>query len=154
MDDITIVKLLKEREKLSNFHGVFGKDELKNIKIDSLPYSIIVNEDDFVGGRGGTHWVAIYIDEGNRLDFYDSFGEKPKMKELTDFIRPFKMNYNKVQVQADESSTCGQHCIFFLIKRTQNVTISMLVNKYFNVNNKLLNDLYVYRFVQERYGLS
>ena len=151
MDDVTINYLLKRREKLSNFHGVFGKDEIKNIKIHSLPCSFIFNEDDFAGR--GTHWVAVYIDEDNTLDFYDSFGEKPKMKELKDFIKPFNLNYNKIQIQSDESAACGQHCMFFLIHRSRDLSITSIINKYFNKNWKLQNDLYVYYYVKRRYGL-
>ena len=82
------------------------KDEIKNIKIHTLPCSFIFNEDDCAGQ--GTHWVVVYIDEDNTLDFYDSFGEEPKMKELKDFIKPFNLNYNKIQIQSDESAASGQ----------------------------------------------
>ena len=152
MDDITINNLLTKREKLNHFHGVFGRDEIKNIKIHSLPCSFIFNEDNFTGR--GTHWVAVYIDEDNQLDFYDSFGQKPTLKEFKNFTRPFKLNYNKIQVQSFESDTCGQHCIFFLFNRTKNVTMNSLISKYFNVHQLLLNDIYVYNFVKRRYNVQ
>ena len=53
MDDVTLNYLLKRREKLSNFHAVFGKDDIKNIKIHTLSCSFIFNEDDLAGR--GTH---------------------------------------------------------------------------------------------------
>ena len=152
MDDITINNLLLKHEKLPYFHGVFGKDEIENIHTHSLPCSFIFNEDNFAGK--GTHWVVVYIDDNHALDFYDSFGEPPALKEFKSFIRPFKLSYNKTQVQSFESATCGQHCIFFLINRTKNVTMNSLVSKYFNMYDKLSNDLYVYNYVNRRYGLK
>ena len=152
MDDITINNLLLKHERLPYFHGVFGKDAIENIHTHSLPCSFIFNEDNFAGK--GTHWVAVYIDDNHALDFYDSFGEPPALKEFKSFIRPFKLSYNKTQVQSFESGTCGQHCIFFLINRTKNVTMNSLVSKYFNMYDKLSNDLYVYNYVNRRYGLK
>ena len=80
--------------------------------------------------------------------------EKPKMKELKDFIKPFNLNYNKIQIQSDESAACGQHCIFYLIHRSRDMSITSIINKYFNMNWKLQNDLYVYYYVKRRYGLK
>ena len=153
MDDVTINYLLKRCEKLSNFHGVFGKDAIKISRFTPYHAHSFSMRMIFIIFNRGTHWVAVYIDEDNALNFYDSFSEKLKMKGLKDFIKPFNLNYNKIQIQSDESAACGQHCIFFLIHRSRDMSITSIINKYFNKNWKLQNDLYVYYYVKRRYGL-
>lgn len=151
MDDITINKLLKRFEKLSCFEGVFGKDEVPNIVVSNYPSCYIFNEGSFAKGTG-THWVAIYIDDNGVLDYYDSYGKLPLVKEIKDFVKGYKLNYNSKRIQSYQSYVCGQHCIFFLVRRHKGNSIDYIVQNYFT-NSVTFNDSYVNQFVKVRYGI-
>ncbi len=152
MDDITINELLQSQEKLSCFKGVFGKNEIKNIEVNYYPSCYVFNEGDFGLGKG-THWIAIYVDEDGSVDYYDSYGKLPLAKEIKGLVKGFdRFNYNSKQVQSYYSSVCGQHCIFFLVKRHKGQSLDFIVNNYFN-DSLTFNDNYVKRFVEEKYDV-
>lgn len=155
MDDLTITRILTRKRNNIHFNGVFGSDEISNIEVKYFPSCYIFNEGKFETGKG-THWVAVYIDEDGSLDYYDSYGKKPLIPEIKSFVKGYKMRFNDVQVQSYDSSVCGQHCIFFLVKRSKGHSIDSIVKTYFIDGNPLkhlsiisrsYNDNYVKRWV-------
>ena len=68
-EEITNLLLRDKRTKTSS-RGVFASDELPLIAPTSSLY--ICNTDS--SSQPGKHWVAIYIDNKKKADFFDSFG--------------------------------------------------------------------------------
>ena len=64
----TINKFLAD---VPNFYGCFASNELDNLLIDSLPFSLIVNFD--LSGSQGSHWTALHISK-RRIEFFDPLG--------------------------------------------------------------------------------
>jgi len=73
----------------------------------------IVNLDDAAGP--GTHWVA-YAKRGNRVMYFDSFGNLRPPNELVRYFGPnvTKIEYNRTSFQTYDQSICGQLCLQFL----------------------------------------
>ena len=55
------------RRRLRDFDGVFSVDNLPE-----SPHLLVCNTDP--SDRPGRHWIAIYVDNEGRGDFFDSFG--------------------------------------------------------------------------------
>jgi hypothetical protein len=73
----------------------------------------IVNLDDSAGP--GTHWVA-YAKRGNRVMYFDSFGNLRPPNELVRYFgrNVTKIEYNHTSFQTYDQSICGQLCLQFL----------------------------------------
>lgn len=103
---------LARRMRIQFFRGVFMRN---NLPINGIRRneSGIVNLDDVDGF--GTHWVA-YAKRGDRVVYFDSFGNLRPPKEL---VRYFGQNvanieYNHTSYQNYNQSICGQLCLRFL----------------------------------------
>ena len=74
MDTIQILKNIK-RDSISqkNFKGVFPRDILP--KKFKLTTSFIANTENSIGE--GHHWLAFFIDNNGKLDFFDPMGFPP-----------------------------------------------------------------------------
>ena len=69
MNSDEIERFLSRR--LTDFDGVFSIDTLPD-----RPRLLVCNTDP--SDKPGRHWVAIYVDDdGNRGEFFDSFGRRP-----------------------------------------------------------------------------
>ena len=135
MNDIQLNYLMKRFQPV--FRGVFGKNELENIKFTGYPFSVISNES-AVGTRG-TQWAALYFDVYRNCDFFDSSGGMPKsdIRRFIDKHTTFgcgyggiacgKLRVNRIQLQSYNSDVCGQYCIYFLSKR---IAEKRLMEKY------------------------
>ena len=73
----------------------------------------IVNLDDADGP--GTHWVA-YAKRGDRVIYFDSFGNLRPSKELVRYFgqNVKKIEYNRTSYQNYNQRICGQLCLRFL----------------------------------------
>lgn len=86
------------------------------------------------------HWCAIYIcldDPYYSIEWFDSYGNKPdsiiigkfkKMIEKMEIPTFIKFKFNKIKQQYNDSSTCGYHCILFLLKRLYNISFKDATN--------------------------
>jgi hypothetical protein len=65
--------------------------------------------------QGGTHWVALCIDQHKNIFYFDSFGCLPP-EDVLDFIRLFKRGYgyNIREIQDINSELCGYFCLGLL----------------------------------------
>lgn len=105
-----------------NFLGCFAQDELKNLKICSLPVFLVVNFDHSYST--GTHWVALYITK-RRLEIFDPLGFNtlrwPNIPHfLLDFLHKFSVHrriFISKEIQPYTSTFCGFYCIFFILYR-------------------------------------
>jgi Adenovirus endoprotease len=126
--------------------GVFPADSLP-LKIKKLPAALICNSDPST--LPGTHWLAIYLymNENKRTaEFFDSFGRPPShySQFITQFLQRNAANviYNKQQVQAPLSLTCGLHCLCFLKLRCKGASMKSIVKKYYT-KDLIENDVHV-----------
>jgi hypothetical protein len=97
----------KAAASLPDFRGVFMRDGLPN-KIRAKECGV-VNLDTAEGS--GTHWVAYYKNEDDRV-YFDSFGLDAPL-ELQKYLgKPY--NYQTFQLQNDRDTICGQLCLLVL----------------------------------------
>ena len=151
MDTNQLYNILSKNRIIKRyFLGVFAANEIP-CNIYSVPCIFIANTD--VSSELGTHWVCIYIDSNMQGYFFDSFGRSPcyyKHYHFSNFLDNNSNSwiYNTIQLQSLQSSVCGQYCIAFAyyICRGQSITKFL---SYFT-RNKLLNDIHIDSFVNER----
>ncbi len=116
--------------------------------------------------QSGSHWTSLYINFNKNSNnygayYYDSTGNKPPV-EIFDFIKiikkqinnlfinskkEFKFTYNKIMHQTG-GSECGIFSIYFLDKSLKNISFNNFVN------NKKLNDNYVFKYRNKFYTPS
>jgi len=102
---------LARRMHIPFFRGVFMRN---NLPISGIRRNEngIVNLDNFEGP--GTHWVA-YAKRGDRVVYFDSFGNLRPPKELVKYFgNVSKIEYNHTSYQNYNQSICGQLCLRFL----------------------------------------
>lgn len=111
------------------FLGVFMSDEtaaassaLWNARRQPGPKSLIFNYDP--RSKGGSHWVAVRIDESGFLDWIDSYGLAPDaddkvLRDKTKFrqwceaeSRHGRWAWNQLDLQSIEGTTCGQYSLW------------------------------------------
>ena len=100
------------RVRLRDFDGVFSIDRLPD-----HPHLLVCNTDP--SDKPGRHWIAIYVDDEGRGDFFDSFGRRP-----SDYLERYmnrnclSWNFNDRQLQSIVSKFCGHYCIsvFFAVE--------------------------------------
>jgi hypothetical protein len=112
-----------------SFLGVFPSDKLPE-SIDSFPASLVANTDP--SNERGEHWVAYYFDRNGSADYFDSYGLPPCNVNLFAFLVNNGVLYecNDVQLQAFDSSVCGQYCIAFLANRARGHSMQEVVKSY------------------------
>ena len=140
MDAKSVAKLVNE---LPHFIGMFRADELKNVKIISLPISLVVFEKN--------HWSSIIIDSES-VQIMDSAGLLPT-EELNEHFKSFICNnlYGKdllatPQLQPDNSEACGMYAISFLyyyfIKKNDLVQFCKYFSTNFKKNDEIIRDIF------------
>ena len=122
------------------FKGVYSLDEIKNLKIQQRPFSIVINLD--YSDEPGSHWVALFVDEKNIAIYFDSFGFPNFNEYFLNFLKINKINTvycNRFHLQANYSKTCGAYCILFIKMCCNGFSFNEFI-KLFS-NNKEKNDL-------------
>lgn len=141
MNNITISMFLLHHPKTMNcFIGCYPSDNIPTS--DIYPYSAVINTDKT--GYPGKHWVAIYVQNKNTIEYFDSFGEVPNAN-ISKYLMNFEnISMNKSKIQSLFSDVCGQYCIYFLLKRCMNVPYKIILGKLLFIKN---SDSYVKNFV-------
>jgi hypothetical protein len=121
--------------------GVFSCDTLPKYGA-----TFIANTDPST--RPGTHWIACFVDERGRGEYFDSFGRKPDgpfaswlNKNTTGYI------FNTEVLQSYTSAVCGFYCLYYLILRCRGMSLNNIVNQF--TRNKYSNDLYVHSTIND-----
>jgi hypothetical protein len=129
-------------------------DLKKTIERGKKKIGIIFNLDEH--NRGGSHWVAMFVNSNlGEIYYFDSYGDPaPKQlrklgweiqKQSEKFGKRYKYKSNKIRHQYTESE-CGMYCLYFVVellkdkpfdffhKRILDKKVISLRNKYFNKN--------------------
>ena len=123
----------------SSFQGVFSIDTLPR-----NPHLLICNTDPSY--KPGRHWIADYVDQRGRGEFFDSFGRPPD-KHFERYMNEHCVNwtFNDKQLQSVISSFCGHYCCFYCVFRSRCVDMIRIVNLI--MRDAAFNDSIVHAFV-------
>lgn len=107
----------------------------------TLPAGFIVNLSP--SDHGGSHWIAIFIDEEGEGTYFCSFAMRPKVRSIQYFLRMHckKVHYNNMQLQAMKSTFCGQYSAMFLIHAFNGLGLSEYLKQF--STNLILNDMLI-----------
>jgi hypothetical protein len=150
MDTLQVENLLRADCKLSTiFDGVYASDCLP-LFCGSGDTGLVMNLDP--SDRAGSHWVCIYIQDGNG-EYFDSYGMAPPLENFLDFLKRNcrTWSYNKQELQSLDSTVCGHYCIWFLSERARGQTMQNIVRNFSETDSKL-NDKKVKSQVETRFG--
>ena len=108
-----------------NFVGCFARDRLP--KKTKRPAGLVINTDK--ASESGSHWVAYFISDDGRSEYFDPLGEPIPSNEILKFVKHNAGNawmntvYNNASFQSNYSTKCGQFCIFYLRNRLRGRSI-------------------------------
>lgn len=135
------------------FKGCVACDELPRKKIlkKFLPQSYIINLCARNNSHDYCHWVSLYISDVENIEYFDSAGMDSHMSNL--FIRKFinkqnpkRIQFNKIQVQSNDSINCGIFSLVFLYAKAINIDFKRFVrlfkDKQLEQNDKIVENLF------------
>lgn len=119
--------------------GVFAADNLPRAFV--RPGILIANTDP--RSKPGRHWVAMYIDDKGRGEFFDSFGMAPQVNKHRDFLdrNSFIWTYNTYELQGYTSTVCGEYCVLYLLHKARGLSLQDFLWHYRNCESAYDNDL-------------
>lgn len=129
--------LKKNRNTRWKFNSVYAADDIYRRKPHLREQFIVVNLDP--SWKEGSHWVAMKISRNkNGNEYFDSYGKPPPYSEFNIFLKN-NFIYNKLQLQNELSTTCGQWTMLYIWARCRGITLKKFLTL-FNPNDTLLND--------------
>jgi hypothetical protein len=149
MDGLTLEFVMRQDPHArALFEGVFASDTLPHA-LHRRPSLLIVNTDPI--SKGGSHWLAIYISCEGKGEFFDSYGLPPYVPQIRSFLdkRCKSWRYNTVDLQAVNTTVCGQYCVMYLLFKAHGYSLFDFVKNF--SNECLKNDETVHRMF-ERYS--
>ena len=151
LNSLQIFRALKGHQWTRDyFLGVFPSDQLpENI---ARPSCLVVNTDP--SNLPGAHWLAIFIDKDGVIDYLDSYGLDPQVKDIKKWLELHgtKSNVNDRVLQSYMSAACGQHCIYFLILRCKGFPMHTITNML--SDSPFINDSFVTAYVNKNCKLN
>jgi len=131
------------------FVGVYAADQIAET-FGKIPSACIVNTDP--SSKPGQHWVAIFQDQTDTVEFFDSYGKQPDFFLFTNFPRCSRIIKQNSVLQSNITSVCGQYCMFFLFKRCTGVLFPSIIKSF--SFNKMENDFHVQSFINHIFHLK
>jgi hypothetical protein len=147
----SLISLLQsDTEANKYFRGIAWSDSVYNLCC--FPTSLILNTDKTTGP--GIHWCAVYFPNKTVCEYFDPFGLPPNVQNSHNFKPALFQNcekiiFNKKQVQEIDETTCGQHCAYFLLLRSNNISFDEILNNYYT-ENLSLNDRLVRSYINQK----
>ena len=86
-------------------------------------------------------------DETQPMEYWDSYGFEPPSIFMPFLSGSYKRSTKFIQHPL--SSTCGQYCIFYILKRYNGYTMQDVVSLF--TENKLENDIIVNRTIEDNF---
>lgn len=115
LSNIDIIKYAQQ-VNIPHFRGVFMRDTLPSVPWEDECAIVNLN----TSSQAGSHWVCYYKNGKNRV-YFDSFGQitpieiQKYLKDKCEFINCIPViKRNTDIVQAENSSICGQLCLYVL----------------------------------------
>jgi hypothetical protein len=137
MNTDQIDRILKRN--IGNFDGVFSRDRLP-VK----PRLLVCNTDP--SNRPGQHWIAIYVGEDGRGEYFDSLACEP-LDTFRRYMDRHCLNWtcNDRQLQSVVSRFCGHYCIYYCLLRSRGLDMRRIVSSF--TNDTGFNDVLVHAFI-------
>ena len=151
MNTLELSLAIEADEHMSKYClGAMASNQLPR-KIRQLPVGMILNLQPL--SQKGSHWIAVFIDAEGFGEYFCSYGSKPAEK-FTSFLRNhcYDWTHNQKRVQGLLSSTCGQHCIFYLMLRCRGLTMPEIFARYSSDCD--YNDEMVVAIINKKFSLS
>ena len=149
VDDL-VVKM-----NITNFKGCYYKDLLKKVEPNSS-YIINLNSeyDEDNKRNGGSHWVALVIDDDKQGMYFDPYGIGVPL-EITNLLKSnqYKIYHANKNIQSLMSNLCGFFCLGFIYfltvskQRTKNIIndTSIFLDLFEDLDK--VNDVYKNEFI-------
>lgn len=125
---------------LPSFIGTFACDQLPLRKINSRPFSLVINTDKKTDS--GEHWTAIYVPSNGEPEYFDSFGFPPLIGTVQNFLEKNSSShwmYSANSIQHPFSMSCGQFCTAFIKHRSNGKNYQSFISMFSNDTTK--NDI-------------
>jgi hypothetical protein len=137
--------LLKNSVTRYTYIGCFAADQIPNIS-HKFPFCMVLNVDPHT--LKGSHWISIYCESSNYIEYYDSLGIWPSPSpHIENYLSNYShIKYSKYPLQSPYSRTCGRHVIFFLFNRCLGTSFDKIV-KFLRTSNTS-PDIIVNEFVR------
>jgi len=133
------------------FRGVYAYDQIpQTIKVNEF---YICNTEN--SNSEGKHWFVVCRPTKKLLECFDSLGtpldKKDQLAEHIRFRSIAKIKFNSTQLQADQTDTCGYHCIYFAYQRLYNKDLKFkeLLNDIYNATQLEANEEKIKHFINE-----
>lgn len=97
---------------IHQFIGVFPIDKVPHTKLSK--YAFIVNNQ--TSNLPGEHWIAVRVCN-KKAYIFDPLGLPPPA-QLTNHLKKYRIEYNKIQYQPTNSTLCGQYALTWLINNS------------------------------------
>ena len=127
------------------YDGVHAADQLH--EPSARPTAMVINTDP--SWKPGRHWVAIYVPERGPWEYFDSYGEKPKVSFVKHFLKNRATVINPKTLQSPTSDVCGHYCIYYLVHRARGYAMDAIIDRFGKDAER--NDEDVYDFVRRHY---
>jgi len=143
----TNINEILQQYQLTNSKFLFlGAQPSDYSKISKIDYSKIILSESIgivfnldTHKQPGSHWIAVYIDNKNKMiDYFDSLGNKIN-KNIQKFINKFlllnyHLNINTI-IHQKGGSQCGIYSVFYIIKRLTGMTFNQINDYFLSLNN-------------------
>ena len=149
MNSEQIDKALRSDDTVNEVYvGTFPADLLPYPK--EFPGAYIANTQP--SSMSGEHWVAFYCDN-DKVECFDSYGKNPT--DCSDYIAKWVDDeYQVIQIevlQADDSTVCGQYCMFFVLVRAYGFSYQDVFSAL--TSDSRVNDRFVCKFINKFFKL-
>ena len=134
-----------DRRVTMAFQGIFPLNQLPQLNMQG-PLFLILNTD--VENLPGRHWKAIYIDENNYGEVFDSLA-LPLSDRLIRFMNyhTTKWTRNTTMLQHPLSAQCGIYVLYFVTQRLYTDSLSDLISIF--SPSLLENERLMYQFYKQ-----
>jgi hypothetical protein len=97
--------------------------------------------------------VALYSEKPGTIEWFDSFGRDPSYYShlFKEWIDKDFLTTCKTQHQSNNSTVCGQYCMFFILLRSHGFRYEDVVSAL--VKERLINDKFVCKFINKYFRL-
>ena len=127
------------------FLAVYSSDTVP--VFTTYPSGCVVNTDP--AGQPGTHWVALYQEKHGVMETFDSFGKDFSSYSIN--LPSCRLVTQCQELQSDNSTVCGQFCMFSLLRRASGETYSHILHLF--TDHRIANDIMVCQYVNHYFDI-